>query len=103
MVFRGYQIAIEINDCDIIPKISEDIKGLLRSNSEVFLDKEASLLLFVSDRKFFCRIDSRMQSQKHCYLNYFNQLWSSTLKILEEKHLLLRRLMSWIKMLVKCC
>ncbi|KAK3194747.1 hypothetical protein Dsin_026057 [Dipteronia sinensis] len=35
------KIPIEINDCDRIPKISEDIKSFLRSNSKVFLGKEA--------------------------------------------------------------
>ncbi|KAK2650229.1 hypothetical protein Ddye_017718 [Dipteronia dyeriana] len=35
------KIPIEINDCDSIPKISEDIKSFLRSNSKVFLGKEA--------------------------------------------------------------
>ncbi|XP_027108415.2 mechanosensitive ion channel protein 1, mitochondrial-like [Coffea arabica] len=35
------KIPVQIGDFDVIPKISEDIKIMLRSNSNVFLEKEA--------------------------------------------------------------
>ncbi|KAL3536780.1 hypothetical protein ACH5RR_000146 [Cinchona calisaya] len=35
------KIPVQIGDFDIIPKISDDIKTMLRSNSNVFLEKEA--------------------------------------------------------------
>ena len=59
------KIPLGIGDLSKMPRISDDIKRMLKTKEVVFLGKDGSLLLFITHWKFICTIDYWIQHQVH--------------------------------------